>query len=118
MLAIIDGSWYVLEVSAITNSTRTTARWEVVYSNFDQSTGTPVCGTSTVSSGLVNEAKSTAGPFAGSISASSITNIPVYNSQNAVTGCRLTISVADQPLESLVHIGAATISSTFTAYAN
>ena len=122
MLGVVEGAWFVLEVSAVTNSARTAARWEVVAANWD-STGYPDCSTAGTSAPLVAPARSTAGPFASEISASSITNIPVYQVVAGVTtttviGCQVTITVSYSPLQQLAHIGPSSISSTFTAYLN
>lgn len=118
MLGVVEGSWYVLEVSAISNSARTAARWETVASNYNPADGDPICATSTRSAPLVAAAQSTAGPFASAITSASLTNIPVTNSQGAVIGCTLTLTVPDQPLESLLPLGQSRIASTFTAYLN
>lgn len=130
LMGIVEGAWYVLEVSAITNSARTASRWEIAAANYC-APGSPGCSSPTspdcaqspplTSAGLVGAAQSTAGPFAGAISASTITtNAPVYqtagDSTSPVIGCTVTITVPFQPLESLVHIGPSTLSSTFTAY--
>lgn len=115
LLGIAEGSWFVLEVSAISTSTRTTARWEVVSSNFGAGQ-LPDCALPSPSAAVVSPAKSAAGPFAGAITSSSITNVPVDNSNGNVIGCTVTIKVTYQPLEQLVRLAPSTISSSFTAY--
>ncbi len=122
MLGVVEGAWFVLEVSAVTNSTRTAARWEVVAANWAPS-NFPDCATAGDSAPLVAPAQSTAGPFASEISASAITNTPVYQIVNGtptttLIGCKVTITVSYSPLQQLAHIGPSTISSTFTAYLN
>lgn len=121
LMGTVEGAWYVLEVSAITNSARTAARWEVVAENFGAGQQ-PACATPGTTAPLVSPARSTAGPFAAAISASSITNLPIYqtpdDSSTPLIGCEVTIKVTYQPLEALVRIGPSTISSTFTAYLN
>jgi Flp pilus assembly protein TadG len=122
MLGVVEGAWFVLEVSAVTNSARTAARWEVVAANWDAS-GYPDCVTPGDSAPLVAPARTTAGPFASEISASAIVNTPVYQIVNGtatttVIGCKVTIKVSYSPLQQLAHIGPSTISSSFTAYLN
>ncbi len=115
LLGITEGAWYVLEVSAITNSARTAARWEVVASNFGAGQ-MPDCALPSPSPPLVSPARATAGPFADAITAASITNVPVDDSSGNVIGCTVTIKVTFQPFEQLVQLGPSTISTTFTAY--
>ncbi len=115
LLGIAEGSWFVLEVSAITSSARTTARWEVVSANFGAGQ-LPDCALPSPSAAVVSPAKAAAGPFAGAITSSSITNVAVDNSIGDVIGCKVTIKVTYQPLEQLVHLAPTTISSSFTAY--
>ncbi len=115
LLGIAEGSWFVLEVSAITNSARTTARWEVVSSNFGAGQ-MPDCALPSPSAAVVTPAKAAAGPFAGAITSSSITNVAVDDPNGNVIGCTVTIKVTYQPLEQLVRLAPATISSSFTAY--
>ena len=120
LLGVAEGSWYVLEVSAVNNSARTPARWEVTAANFTASQE-PECSLPSSAAPLVAPARSTAGPFAGAITAASITNTPVYGTLGGLTtqvvvGCTVTITVTYQPLESLVHIGPSSVSSTFTAH--
>lgn len=115
LLGIAEGSWFALEVSAITNSARTTARWEVVSSNFGAGQ-MPDCALPSPSAAVVTPAKAAAGPFAGAITSSSITNVAVDDPNGNVIGCTVTIKVTYQPLEQLVRLAPATISSSFTAY--
>jgi len=120
LLGAAEGAWYVLEVSAVNNSARTAARWEVTAANFTASQE-PYCTVASSAAPLVAQARSTAGPFAGAITVASITNTPVYGSPGSsatgtVVGCTVTITMTYQPLESLVHIGPSSISSTFTAH--
>ncbi len=122
MLGVVEGAWFVLEVSAVTNSARTAARWEVVAANWDPS-GYPDCSTAGDTAPLVAPARSTAGPFSSEISTASITNAPVYQlvggaPTTTIIGCQVTIKVSYSPLQQLAHIGPSTISSTFTAYLN
>ena len=115
LLGVAEGSWFVLEVSAITNSARTTARWEVVSSNFGAGQ-LPDCALPSPSAAVVTPAKAAAGPFAGAITSSSITNVAVDDSNGNVIGCTVTIKVPYQPLEQLVRLAPSAISSSFTAY--
>jgi len=118
-IGIAAGAWYVFEVSAINNSARTAARFEVAAANFQSSSGLPDCDASPiVNAALVSPAKAAAGPFAGAITTSTLQNTAVDPSGTDVLGCTVTITVPFSPIESLLHIGPSSISSSFTAYLN
>lgn len=113
---IIAGAWYVLEVSAVTNSAREAVSWEVAAQNWTSVNGgpAPYCADtgSTVPSALRAAAASTAGPFSGAVTNSgTITNV-----SGPAGTCTVTLSVPYTPLISLVDIGPSTITSSSTAY--
>ena len=122
---VVDGAWFVFEVSAVSNSATQAVRWEIAAQNwctnqpscpnFDQ----PYCdqpGPANIPVAMVQAAEAGAGPFSGSV-AVGIANTPVVASASdpAVVGCTVTVSVPFSPLADLIHIGPSTISSTATA---
>jgi len=120
VMGIMEGAWYVFEVSAINNSARTAARWEVAAANYQPGvTPLPDCAaTPIVNAPLVAPAQAAAGPFASAITTSTLQNTAYDPSGSAVTGCTVTITVNFTPLTSLIRLGSSTISSTFTANLN
>lgn len=130
VFAAIGGGWYVLEVSSLTNATRNAVRWEIATANFAQmsngvivdSNGVmePYCAATPPANtppALIQEAQKAVGPFASLITPAAITNTPMYqtpgNSNSAVIGCTMNLTVHYQPIEPLVPIGSNTISVTF-----
>lgn len=116
---IIDGSWYVFETSALTNSARQAARWEVSAANFDQSAQPPqpYCqdSTPTIPPAMVAAAQHGAGPFGGVVS-SGMANSPGPSDSAGYNSCTVTITAQFAPFDGLVRIGPLTITSQFTAF--
>lgn len=119
---IVDGAWYVLEVSAVSNSATQAVRWEIASQNWctDQATCTqldqPYCDQPTsdnVPSGMLQAAQAGAGPFAGAVGGG-ISNSAVLDSSGTLVSCKVTVTAPFSPLAALVHIGPSNVSSTIT----
>lgn len=119
---IVDGAWYVLEVSAVSNSTTQAVRWEIAAQNWctDQTTCSqldqPYCdqpAPGNVPPAMLQAAQAGAGPFASAV-AGGISNSAVLDSSGALLSCKVTITAPFSPLSGLVHIGPSSVSSTIT----
>ncbi len=111
---LIAGTWYVLELSAVTNAAREAASWEAAGANF-VTVGTasePYCMDSgnTLPPGLIAAAASTAGPFSQQVQAPSA----LTNTSASSNACTVTITVPYTPLASLLPFGPSTIKSSST----
>lgn len=120
VFAMFAGTWYVLEVSAVTNAAREAVRWEIATSNFTSSADspTPWCAVSSGSNvpvGMTQAAQATAGPFASEITAATITNTATYNTLSQPDSCTVTLAIPYLPLVSLVPGLPSRISTTFTS---
>ncbi len=126
---VVDGAWFVFEVSAVSNSATQAVRWEIAVQNWcanqptclkgSQYYNEPYCdqpGPDNIPLAMVQAAEAGAGPFASSV-AVGMDNTVVTDtaSGTAVIGCTVRVSVPFSPLADLIHFGPSTISSTATA---
>ena len=117
LVGIIDGVWFVLETSALSNAARQAARWEVAAENFDLTQQQPYCQdpSPNVPAGMVAAAQQGAGPFSALVG-SDMTNAPGPTDSDGYDSCTVTITAPFSPFAGLVRIGPQSITTSFTAF--
>lgn len=129
LFALFAVAWYVLEVSAVTNAAREAVSWEIATEHFATITSTsafpvsePYCVDTgnTLPPGLVAAAASTAGPFSqevySALGSGDISNTGTTGSATDQSTCTVTITLPFVPLQSFVHLGPTSVTSSSTAY--
>lgn len=117
LAGIIDGAWFVLETSALSNAARQAARWEVAAENFDPTQQQPYCQdpSPNVPAGMVAAAQQGAGPFSALVG-SDMTNAPGPTDSDGYDSCTVTITAPFSPFSGLIRIGPQSITTSFTAF--
>ena len=117
LVGIIDGVWFVLETSALSNAARQAARWEVAAENFDLTQQQPYCQdpSPNVPAGMVAAAQQGAGPFSALVG-SDMSNAPGPTDPDQTESCTVTITAPFSPFAGLVRIGPQSITTSSTAF--
>ncbi len=94
MVGLVMAVMYVFEVQVANQAAQAAARWAVVVSNYSSTTNAPQCG-GTAPSGMVTAARAAAGPYAASITTTTLGDYAVTGpaSLGSPTGCRITVSL-------------------------
>lgn len=121
VIGLISAATYVFEVQVANDSAQAAARWAIAAANFTGSTPAPQCPSAVAPAGMVAVARSAAGPLAGSINASTITDLGASASAGSglaagTYGCEIQVTVPYVSFGGFFDLGPTHITATAVDY--